>query len=298
MHKRHILLLSLLLINLLASAQKKKVEYTGTYEIPPGMAENAARGICLERAKSEAIANEFSTLVRHQSTVSLFNDQSQSRGEAFSHEVNTTIVPGIWLGDEKGYPKFERMVQDNRFVLKVTVKGWASQHNNTKIPLDVKVLRKGTDPSFASATFRDGDQMYLWMRTPVRGHVCVYLYDHQTERAYCLLPYSESQEGSYAIEANKDYVFFSPEKDKEHARQVDRLVMTSSTPVDYNMLYVIFSPNEFAHANAQYDKEAQADGLTIPRSMNYRDFMKWKAAILTADEQTEERSIMLQIKKD
>lgn len=298
MHIRYILLLSMFFATTLASAQRKKVEFSGIYEIPSGMAENVAKGICLERAKSEAIASEFGTLLRHQSTVDLFNDQSSAHGESVSHEVNTMIVPGIWLEDEKGYPKFERMVEDNRFVLKVTVKGWATSHSNAKIPLDVKVLRKGTDASYASTRFKDGDQMFVWMRSPVSGYVCIYLYDHQTEKAYCLLPYSESSEGAYRIDANRDYVFFSPERDKEHAAEVDRLVMTSSTPTDYNMLYVLFSPNKFAHANSQYGQEVKDDGFIIPRSMHYRDFMKWKADILTADEQTEERSILLQIKKN
>lgn len=294
MNIRLLIILFLSLAALSASAQKKKVAYSGTYEIPSWMSENVARGICLERAKSEAIANEFGEQLRSQSTVSLFNDEAAAHGESVSQEINSRIVPGIWLGDEKGYPKYE--LKEGR-MLTVTVKGWAAKHNNTKIPFEVKVLRKGTDPSYESTLFYDGDQMYVWLKSPVKGYVCIYLYDHQSERAYCLLPYSKSQDGAYVVNANEDYVFFAPDKEKDNAVKADRLVMTSSSPTDFNMLYVLFSPEKFANANSKYGQAQINDKLILPRSMDYKDFMKWKADLLTADDQMEEQTIMLQIKK-
>lgn len=294
MNLRLFLSLLLFISVLSANAQKKKVEFTGTYEIPSWMSENVAHGICLERAKSEAIANEFGEQLRSQSTVSLFNDESSARGESVSQEINSRIVPGVWLGDAEGYPKYE--LKEGR-LLTVTVKGWAAKHNNTKIPFEVKVLRKGTDPSYESTLFYDGDQMFVWFKSPINGYVCIYLYDHQSERAYCLLPYSKSQDGAYAVNADKEYVFFAPDKEIDKTVKVDRLVMTSSNPTDYNMLYLLFSPEKFANANSKYGQSKINDKLFLPRSMDYSDFMKWKADLLTADDQMEERSIMLQIKK-
>lgn len=280
-----------------ANAQKKKVEFTDTYEIPSSMPEDVALGIDIEKAKSEAIANEFGEQLRSQSTVSLSNDESLAHGNADILEINSRIVPGIWLGDEEGYPKYKKILEDNRFKLQVTVKGWAAKRNNEKIPFEVKVLRKGTDPSYASTYFYDGDQMFVWMKSPVKGYACIYLYDHQSKKAYCLLPYSKSQDGAYAVNADEDYVFFAPDKEKDNTVKVDRLVMTSEKPTDYNVLYVLFSPEKFANANSKYGQSQINDKLILPRSMDYKDFMKWKANLLTADDQMEERCIILQIKK-
>lgn len=288
----------LIVIPVLAFGQKKMVEYTGKYTLPSYLPEDVARGIFLERAKSEAIATEFGTSLRSESMVSSFNDQSSAHGESFFHEINTMIVPGVWLGDEQGYPKFQRLLQNGQFVISVSVKGWVVQHNNTATPIEVKVLRNGTDPRrFESQRFIDGDRMNVWMKSPVSGYVCVYLYDHQAERAYCLLPYSSAEDGAYSIRANQDYVFFAPEMERNKNIKVDRFMLTAENHVDYNVLYILFSPNKFAQPNSKYGENQINARLITPASMDYADFMKWKADMLTADSRMEERSIMLEIKK-
>ena len=133
-----------------------------------------------------------------------------------------------------------------------------------------KVLRNGTEEKFESSDFRSGDDMYLYFRSPVDGYLTVYLLDETTQEVFCLLPYRGSGDGAYRIQHDRPYILFSAKDEPQNPSLVDEYTMTCSREVEYNDLYVIFSPSSFSKANA-----SASDDEVLPRQLSYEDFQKW-----------------------
>lgn len=261
------LTLSLLLLSAMLCAQRtEKVRAEYTYHAPENVTLEMARRTALERAKIQAIADEFGTVVSQSNTTFVTNQNGESNTDFFS--LGGSEVKGEWI-ETMGEPEYAISYEQGMLVVRVTVNGRIREIVSAQIDFKAEVLCNGTDLKFARTDFKSGDDLYLYFQSPVDGYLAVYLLDDVSQMVYCLLPYKSSSEAVAPIEHDKPYIFFSAKHAGEKAHEVDEYTMTCSRPQEHNTLYIIFSPNEFAKVNSN-----NVDKL-LPQELSFEEFQKW-----------------------
>ncbi len=262
------------------------VRGTYTYEFSGDMEPRKVEFEAIARARVETLESEYGTLVKG-STLILTKEEQQQLKELFVQHFENE-AKGEWVCD-KEVPTIEQKYVDGQWQVKITVCGLARKIETTPIDIVAQVLCNGTDDKHEASRFKDDAMIYLKFRSPKAGHLAVYLVD-EMKTASCLLPYANSSQSSYVVEQDRDYVLFS----QKHAAKdelVDEYVMTcTEKQVEYNLLYIIFSPNEFVKANTTQ----MADDL--PRVMEYDDFIKWlnKNRLRDVEMQVETKPIVIE----
>lgn len=264
---KYILLLLSILFTLPVFSQKMKtVEGEYTYHAPENVTLEEAKRIALDRAKIQALADTFGTIVLQTNATHVQNRNGGSDIDFLS--IGGSEVKGEWI-ETVGEPQYNISYEQGMLVVKVSVKGKAREIVSAHIDIKAKVLRNGTEDKFESDEFRDGDDLYLSFVSPVSGYLAVYLVDAE-QKAYCLLPYRSQADGIYKVEANRRYLFFNIKEAPPQERQyVDEYVMTCSRSSEYNQIYVIFSPQSFAKAADETSTEI------LPRELKFEEFQKW-----------------------
>ena len=264
---RFILILGMLSLSSLLFAQRvEKVRASYTYHAPENITLEQAKRTALERAKLQAIADEFGTVVSQSNTMLVSNRNEESSTDFFS--LGSSEVRGEWI-ETIGEPTYEICYEQGTLVVKVIVAGRIREITKAKIDFKAEVLCNGTDLKFARTDFKSGDDLYLYFLSPVDGYLAVYLLDEVSRMVYCLLPYKSSSESVARIEHDKPYVFFSTEHAKEKTHCVDEYTMTCSSSMERNTVYLIFSPNKFVKANSNNAEEL------LPQELEFKDFQKW-----------------------
>ena len=244
--------------------EKVYAEYI--YHAPENISLEEAKRIALERAKIQAIADEFGTIVSQSNTTLVSNRNGESSSDFFS--LGGSEVKGEWI-ETIGKPEYEINYEQGMLVVKAMVSGRIREIVSAQIDIKAEVLCNGTDLKFARTDFKSGDDLYLYFQSPVNGFLAVYLLDEVTQMVYCLLPYKSSSEAVTPIEKDKPYIFFSAKHAGDKGHWVDEYTMTCTNPVERNTIYVVFSPNEFAKANSN-----NVDEL-LPQELSFEEFQRW-----------------------
>lgn len=270
-------------------AQKTvKVNAEYTYIAPENMTLELAKLTALDRAKIQAIADEFGTTVSQNN--STYVENSNGKSNINFQSVGSSDVKGEWI-ETIGEPRYDISYEQNMLVVKVQVRGRIREIVTSQIDLVAQVLCNGTTPQFERSEFRSGDEMYLRFQSPVDGNLVVYFVDHTAQTAYCLLPYSQSTDSAQRIEHDKTYIFFSAKEAPADIRNlVDEYTMTCSGDMERNDIYVLFSPNEFVKANSM-----QTDDYR-PRELPFKTFNEWLAKLRKIDSNLQFINILLTIK--
>jgi len=296
--RRWLLFLMVFSWGLATSAQEesreKKVKGSYTYEIPKSMSFEQASQAALVKAQNDAIAEAFGLSMLEDN--SLFVSNINGKSNVSFHSTSEGTVRGIWLADE-AEPVIEQFFENKRNWVKVTVKGRAREIRSAGIDFEVAPIRYQPDKELATDVFKNGDNFYLYFKSPVDGFLTVFLFDITANEAYCMLPYQNSGTGSYPIHFGEEYYFFSPRHARSGDGAVDELVMTCAPekPEEYNQLYVIFSPNKYAKALSQNGQKQWSEGLVVPSSLEYKEFNKWLMKSQQRDEEMEVRRIPIKI---
>ena len=236
------------------------------YHAPENISLEEAKRIALERAKIQAIADEFGTIVSQSNTTLVSNRNGESSSDFFS--LGGSEVKGEWI-ETIGKPEYEINYEQGMLVVKAIVSGRIREIVSAQLDLKAEVLCNGTDLKFARTDFKSGDDLYLYFQSPINGYLAVYLLDEVSQMVYCLLPYKSSSEAVTPIEKDKPYIFFSAKHAGDKGHLVDEYTMTCNNPVERNTIYVVFSPNEFAKANSN-----NVDEL-LPQELSFEEFQKW-----------------------
>lgn len=258
------------------------------YMASPSQSVDEAKRIAVERARIQALANEFGTVIS-QSISTAVMEGSGSAGSQFQ-ATSQSDVRGEWIADTRE-PEFDIQFTDGMLRVYVTVEGKARDRSEAMIDLKVKLLRNCTDSQCESSRFAGGDDMYLMLRSPVKGYLAVYLLDQASSTCYCLLPYRNSDGRAKEIKPDREYILFSPRHaDEKELAVIDEYTMTCSgdTP-EINELYVVFSPVEFAKPSA----DASDDRL--PLTLTMKDFHKWLGKLKNRDDKVTCVSIPLTV---
>ena len=256
------------------------------YHAPENISLEEAKHIALERAKIQAIADEFGTIVSQSNTTMVSNRNGESSSDFFS--LAGSEVKGEWI-ETIGKPEYEINYEQGMLVVKAIVNGRIREIVSAQIDIKAEVLCNGTDLKFARTDFKSGDDLYLYFQSPVNGFLAVYLLDEVTQMVYCLLPYKSSSEAITSIEKDKPYIFFSAKHAGGKGHLVDEYTMTCNSPVERNTIYVVFSPNEFVKANSNNIKEL------LPQELSFEEFQKWLVKGKNRDKDMNTRNIQITI---
>ena len=247
--------------------EKVRVEYT--FHAPENISLEEAKRIALERAKIQAIADEFGTVVSQSNTTLVSNRNGESSTDFSS--LAESEVKGEWI-ETIGQPEFIISYEQGMLVVRAIVTGRIREIKSAQIDLKAELLCNGTDLRFARTDFNNGDDLFLYFQSPVNGYLTVYLLDEVTQMVYCLLPYKSSSESIALVKKDTPYVFFSAKHAGDNAQLVDEYTMTCSRPIERNILYIIFSPNEYIKANSNDVDEM------LPKELSFREFHKWQSS--------------------
>lgn len=272
------------------SQRTAKVSATYTYYAPETMSIEEAKRVALDRAKIQAIADEFGTIVT-QSTSSIISNKNGVTNESF-YSYGGTDVKGEWI-ETIGEPKFDINYKNNQLIVLCSVKGKAREINSASIEFTSKPLRNGTSLKFESNEFRNGDDLYLYFETPIDGFLAVYLLDETTQTVYNILPYKRQSIPAVAVKANQEYIFFSREKAEKGDRQfVDEYTLSCETDKEFNTLYVLFSPSNISKKNGFNDTIEDK-----PDNISFKDFRSWLSKALSKDNNIQFQKIDISISK-
>ena len=219
------------------SQRTAKVSATYTYYAPEAMSVEEAKRVALDRAKIQAIADEFGTIVSQSTSTVITNKNGESDTQFVA--LGGSDVKGEWI-ETIGNPEYQLKFENHFLVVTCSVKGKAREITSAKIEFLATTLRNGTELRFGDVNFRDGDDLYLYFQSPINGYLAVYLLDELSQTVYCILPYKAQAFSAYPVMANKEYVMFSrKEADKSERPIVDEYTLNCENDKEFNTLYIL-----------------------------------------------------------
>lgn len=244
-----------------------KVTATYTYYVPETMSLDEAKRVALDRAKIQAIADEFGTIVTQSSSTLIETKNGESDTQFFSRGGSN--IKGEWI-ETLSAPDYRISSVDGTIIVEVTVKGKIRELQSTPITIVSKTLRNGKDDKFESTNFSSGDDLYLSFISPMNGFLNIYLIDYKSNDVYSVLPYKHDTGISQTIEKDKRYIFFSSdEAEKGKAHIVDEYTLTCKDETEYNELVVVFSQQMIMPLPMEIDEQ------TSLRHTNIDKFNSW-----------------------
>lgn len=238
------------------------------YYAPENVTLEHAKLTALERAKIQILADEFGTYIEMANMTDIENSGEKSSVQM--HTLAFSDVKGEWIETLRG-PEYDISWEQGMLVIKVTVTGRVRKvEEASPVNFTAKLLRNGLGDNAESLDFKEGDDMFLSFRSPVSGYLAIYLHDGG-DMVYRLLPYAlNPDQNPPRIKAKQRYVFFSTDKSVLSGNldpyYVSEFTMTCSQSVEFNRMYVVFSPTFFT---IPIDNEND-----VPQ-MDYHQFQSW-----------------------
>lgn len=200
------------------------------------MSVEEAKRIALDRARIQAIADEFGTLISQVNSSVVTNQNGQSDTQFLS--LGGSDVKGEWLADTKE-PVTEISYVDNTLVINAQVWGKARELKRAEYDLLIKTMGNGVECEH----FKHNDRFSVLFRSPVKGFLSIWLVDEKLHQAYCLLPYDDGNGEAREIQSRKDYHLLCTADESYPYRE--ETILTADTERDVNHLVFIFSSNPF-----------------------------------------------------
>lgn len=232
------------------------------------------RNLAIEQAKIAAIENVFGSYVEQQT------DMTIEDGMTFYNIIGSTKVRGEWI-ETIDEPKISTRIQQintetgKRDIIWVScdIKGKVRMVLPRAI-LNYEILNT-PNPQSRTTSFLDGEQLYLYFKSPVDGYLSIFLEDD--DGVYRLFPYMkmapEFKNGALVI-GDKDYLFFSPAFNSFTSSVVDEMIMNfTKDRTEYNYIYIVFSQDEYVKPTLK--ASFQSKERIIPSSLSKFEFDEW-----------------------
>lgn len=226
------------LIGLSVTAQRIKiVEGHAWMEQPEDQTPAKIRATVEERARTAALVEAFgSNIVGNK--ISIIDNQNGKSTSSF-YMYGESDVRGTWIRDVQK-PRIEQHIKDGKIIWDAWVKGEAREVTRANVEFEWKLLANGTDDRYQVESLHDGDIFYVKFRTPIQGYLMIFMVDNRGVVS-CALP--EEDDDYCMVAANKWLLFYSvPEKPENNWMAT----LADNREVEYDQLYVIFSPNKIA----------------------------------------------------
>jgi hypothetical protein len=248
-------------------------------------AQNLATVNALEKAFGVVIVQGNSTYIKNKVTGQQVETNTQF------NMIGNSIVRGevieiedIKFKEIKYTKKIDRKkVQFMDIKCNITVK--AKEITDTRLELEVKTLAC-TNIKCASTVFKNGDDFFMYFKSPVNGYLTIYLDD--TKNTARILPYMEmpeETENNFKIQADKEYILFSNKEEFNYFTdkyfEEDTYQLTCETEKDLNRIIVIFSQKTLNKPNLKKDldeskyTEYLQKGYQMPMQTTSEEFQKW-----------------------
>lgn len=298
MKTKVLFLFALLACVLSASAQKvKTVEGEYAFIVPSTITPAEAKLTAVERAKTEALAKEFGTIVSQTNSTMMSTENERTKSSFFS--LGDSEVRGEWLKTID--QKVEQQIVDDQLVIKAWVKGEAREVTFAKVEFETRLLRNGKEDKFESEEFRDGDEFYISFCSPANGYLAIYLLDAE-RNANRIVPEDpksgKEEDGCYSVDHSQRYVFI--DDSEKH------LILKLDQEQEINQLYIVFSPNKFYTPvdkrlldNSDLEKyrdQVFKESYHLPY-IPFKDFQKWLVKLRKKDPEVQVVTKFIKIKK-
>ena len=273
----------ILIVFALVCHAQKTVNVSGEYRyvVPDNVSRTDAQNIAIERARNEAMAKEFGTVVSQTSTTT--TKVVDGKVETGFISMGGTESKGIWIDDTK-VPEVKTFYEDDVMVIVAKVWGKAREIKNTETEIDIKILCNGME----NERFKNNDKFSIDFKSASKGYVAIFLRDENLDPIYCMLPYENENGEVRAVKSGTKYNFLST-KDPIYPFREETILVTDKT-VEFNTILVVFSKNQFSlpiSEDGEYVPEIPAD-----------KFMKWLRKNRINDEtmQVIEKTVEIRIK--
>ncbi len=294
MKKTFYLLFFILLQMSITLRAQRMVSVCGSteYVVPETQTLVEAKRAAVTRARVQALADEFGTIVTQTNTIAVHNTNGETNSTFNSFGENN--VRGIWIEDTKE-PEIHVSYKNDMMIIRAKVCGKARELKSTPVELDIQTLSYGyydgnENPirkAYETTQFNNGDFFGVRFKAPIKGYVAIFIRDDNTETVYTQLPYVGSDGYAREIKANQSYVFLSNEDPAFPYKTTT--ILTTERKIENNTLIVIFSKNPF-HLSLSNQGEWFPE-IELPK------FQKWIHSLRMHDESAQVEEIVLTIKK-
>ncbi|RMG24272.1 MAG: hypothetical protein D6730_12980 [Bacteroidetes bacterium] len=253
----------------------------GEYQLRIDRTESEAEACerCLVQARINAIEKAFGTAVIQGNTTYVENTHTGEKTETVQvfNTIAETMVNGEWLRD-LGEPTCEAFDYEGDRWLRCSIRGEIGKLEQPKIDFEIKAL-DCEQPRCETDRFKDGEDFFLYFKSPESGYLTIYLTDEHT--AQRLLPYREMPDGlenAVQVKADQPYIFFSSRENALPIENylVDEYELFVQEVQEQHRIYVIYS-HEPLRKPALDPIHTDESGNTMPRSLPSEEFHKWLA---------------------
>lgn len=292
--------ISLFLFILLACAvngqRTKNVCGETDYVVPETQTLAEAKRTAIARARIQALADEFGTIVTQTNTTAMHNVNGQSNSTFNSFSEND--VRGVWVEDTKE-PEMKISYKNDMMVIHAKVCGKARELKTAPVELEIQTLSYGYHngeshpfrPPYATTQFNDGDFYGVRFRSPVNGYVAIFLREDNTGTIVTQLPYEGSNGYAREVKNGKEYVFMN-NNDPEYSYNSSAILQTNYK-IENNTLIVVFSKKAF---HLSLPDSSEAVPMRFPE-IELPKFQKWLHGLRAHDESVQVQEIVLTIQK-
>jgi len=278
---------------------------------------NDTKERALNLAKINALENVYGVLVIQGNTVYVENKKTGEKVETNTtfKMIGSTAVKGeIIQVVKKSFKEIKKkekvagLKKKTITYIECKVELHTKELKDTKIEVETfplnttKIIKPITD-------FYEGDDLFLYFRSPVNGFLTVYLDDN--DNAQCLLPYTKMPKGyeeAMPIKADKEYLLFSDKPrfnyfDDDFFAE-DTYELYSSSEKDINRLYVVFSKKPLnkpifkSDENTEVLLELDKEDYTLPRVIKSKIFYEWLLKIQQIRDDLVIKNIIISIEKE
>lgn len=252
------------------SQRAAKVSATYTYYAPETMSVEEAKRVALDRAKIQAIADEFGTIVSQSTSTVITNKNGESDTQFFA--LGGSDIKGEWI-ETIGVPSYEVSFAEHNLVVTCTVIGKIREVRPSKLYFEISILRNNQEAVSDHIIFNNGDEMSLKFQASSLGYLSLFWVDRKSNTVYRILPYCQDSHPLQKILANTPYIFFSKSNSNGmDPRYIDEYIMTCENGVEHNELFAVFSDKEYNMQNLQL----LSTGMY---GVSHNDFQSWLARI-------------------
>jgi hypothetical protein len=314
-----IFLISILILSSATAQDNKLIKAKGKSLVqyyPDVESMNATKERALQLAKINALENVYGVLVIQGNTVYVENKKTGEKVETNTtfKMIGSTAVKGeivqVAKTNFKEIHKKEKtsgLKKKTITYIECKVELLTKELKATKIEVETFPLNSAKIIKPVTG-FYNGDDFFLYFRSPVNGFLTVYLDDN--ENAQCLLPYTNMPKGfeeAMPITADKEYLFFSDKQEYNYFEddffKEDTYELYSSTEKDINRLYVIFSKKPLNKPILKDDEHTEIllamdkENYSLPRVIKSDDFQEWLLKIQQIRDDLVIKNIMISIEK-
>lgn len=250
------------------------------YAVPESESMAEAKRSAIDKARNQAIADEFGTVVSQTTTAAMSNTDGKTQSSFSS--FGSSEVRGLWISDTKE-PEFKIYYEREQMIIRVSVCGKVREIQNAQVETQTKVFNRDIE----NTVFNNNDRLSVSFKSASKGYVALFIRDDINEVVNVMMPYDEGNGHAREVKSNKEYIFLST-RDPEYP-YAEETILTTEKTIEYNTLIVVFSQKEFHVALAN-------QGEFVPEVATDK-FQKWLHSLRIYDTTVQVEEIVLTIKK-